>query len=417
LRLRIHRGAHEVGGNCVEIEANDGSRIALDLGRPLWAAPADNVAMPSFGGPLLAVLISHPHLDHYGLVDGLTDVPVYIGRDAAAILEAAAFFSPITRPIRAAGHLRDREPLSIGPFTVTPYLVDHSAFDSYSMLVEVDDKRVFYTGDFRGHGRKAALFERLLADPPTPIDVLISEGTHLRACVADSTDSVGSARERCASEADLERELAATSKSTDGAVTVLGSAQNVDRLVTAFRAARRSGRVLVTDLYAASVAAAARSTIPQPGFDGYRVYVPQRQRVLVKETGEFERVRAIRDIRVFADELVGSHERFLLYVPASTTRELIRSGVLTSAARVLWSMWDGYLAQPSGQRLRSDLAAAQIVFESLHTSGHASVGDLRRLVTALSPTQVVPIHTEAPQRFAELFDRVTPHADGTWWAA
>ena len=42
------------------------------------------------------------------------------------------------------------------------------------------------------------------------------------------------------------------------------SAQNIDRLVTLFRAAKRTGRTLVLDLYAATIAVATgRDTIPQ----------------------------------------------------------------------------------------------------------------------------------------------------------
>ena len=36
-------------------------------------------------------------------------------------------------------------------------------------------------------------------------------------------------------------------------------------------------------------------------------------------------------------------------------------------------------------------------------------------VAALNPGQVVPIHTEAPERFAELFPRVAMKRDGQWW--
>jgi ribonuclease J len=34
MRARIHRGAREIGGNCVEIEAG-AERIVLDIGLPL----------------------------------------------------------------------------------------------------------------------------------------------------------------------------------------------------------------------------------------------------------------------------------------------------------------------------------------------------------------------------------------------
>jgi hypothetical protein len=34
MRARIHRGAREIGGNCVEIKASD-ERLASDVGRAL----------------------------------------------------------------------------------------------------------------------------------------------------------------------------------------------------------------------------------------------------------------------------------------------------------------------------------------------------------------------------------------------
>ena len=68
-------------------------------------------------------------------------------------------------------------PLQLGRFTVTPYLVDHSAFDAYALLVEADRRRLFYSGDLRSHGRKQRTMERLFRSPPTDVDVLLMEGT------------------------------------------------------------------------------------------------------------------------------------------------------------------------------------------------------------------------------------------------
>ena len=62
MRCRIHRGAHEIGGNCVEIESQ-GHRIVLDIGRPL---DDRSVELPDIRGiesaddGLLGILISHP---------------------------------------------------------------------------------------------------------------------------------------------------------------------------------------------------------------------------------------------------------------------------------------------------------------------------------------------------------------------
>jgi ribonuclease J len=218
-------------------------------------------------------------------------------------------------------------------------------------------------------------------------------------------------------ERELEDELASICKQTNGLVAVFGSAQNLDRLVTAYRAARRSGRILVTDLYGATVAAATRTTIPQPGFDEYRIYVPQRQRVLVKQSGQFHRVNDIRAIRVFGDTLAKERSRLLTYLPASTARELVACGGLDPAGIAMWSMWNGYLGGPSGVRFADRLRSTGIPLRSLHSSGHATVTDIRRLITALAPTQVVPIHTDSPAAFGTVCQSAVLHEDGSWWAA
>ncbi len=40
-------------------------------------------------------------------------------------------------------------------------------------------QRPFYSGDFRGHGHKSRLFDKLIANPPGDIDVLLIEGTNI----------------------------------------------------------------------------------------------------------------------------------------------------------------------------------------------------------------------------------------------
>ena len=217
------------------------------------------------------------------------------------------------------------------------------------------------------------------------------------------------------SEASVEADLVATFESTPGMVATFSSAQNIDRLVTVYRAARRAGRTLVVDLYTASVAqATGRSTIPQPGFDGYAVYVPLRQRLRVLQSEEFHRVAEIASIRRYPEDLATGRGKVAYLGTSSTLPELIDAGALRDGA-VVWSLWHGYLTQPAGQKLQADLADAGVPLIEHHTSGHAAVEDLRRLVDAFSLARVVPIHSEATDRFADHFPRVEPHPDGVWW--
>ena len=59
MKVRIHRGTHEIGGTCVELE-QDGSRIALDLVLPLDGGPRDKLLMPAMDNSDLACILISP---------------------------------------------------------------------------------------------------------------------------------------------------------------------------------------------------------------------------------------------------------------------------------------------------------------------------------------------------------------------
>lgn len=410
MRACIHRGANEIGGSCVELEAG-GERLLLDLGLPLDAESAQ-AALPDIRGlsggdpSLLGVIVSHPHPDHYGLLPEVdASVPIYIGAGAEGVLVEASFFTGAPSLPAASGHLVHGVPLARGPFRITPCLVDHSAFDSYAVLVEADGRRLLYSGDLRAHGRKPGAFSRLVSHPPEGVDALLLEGTQI---------GPGQAR-NAVSERDVEQLAAERFRESEGAALALFSPQNVDRLVTVFRAARRAGRELVLDLYAASVAmATGQSTIPRPGFDGIRVYVPQRQRVLVKRAQEFDRVDAIRPWRVYADDIAADPSRYVVTFRHSIGHELAWAGALEAASAV-WMMWPGYLKLERGIALGQWLTDQGIEMTTAHASGHAALADLRLFADAIDARRIVPIHTSAPESYDEHFLRVKRQPDGEWW--
>ncbi len=207
-----------------------------------------------------------------------------LGAATLAILKAAATFVPDCYVPTNTVPLADRQPLRLGPFTVTPYLVDHSAYDAYALLIEAGGQRLFYSGDVRGHGRKGALFERLLRDPPRNIDTLLMEGSSLGRLDPDRTFP---------SEDEIEGRLVELLTKTPGMALVAASAQNTDRVVSLYRAAKRTGRTLILDLYAAAVlAATGNPRIPQSNWSGVAVFVPHHQRVQIKRTGRFDLLTA-----------------------------------------------------------------------------------------------------------------------------
>ncbi len=93
MKVCIHRGAKEIGGSCVEIVSPDNKRIIIDLGLPLDAESNDRSYLPEVKGldgsdpSLLALIISHPHLDHFGLASYVSSkIPVIIGTYARRIV-------------------------------------------------------------------------------------------------------------------------------------------------------------------------------------------------------------------------------------------------------------------------------------------------------------------------------------------
>jgi hypothetical protein len=141
----------------------------------------------------------------------------------------------------------------------------------YAMEVEAGGKRLFYSGDLRAHGRKGSLFEALITNPPLNIDTVLLEGSSLGRLADDQSFP---------SEAALEEVFVDRFKDTAGMALVACSAQNIDRVVTVYRAAKRTGRTLIVDAYAAEVLkATGQESIPKPapGWSNLAVYmVPKR---------------------------------------------------------------------------------------------------------------------------------------------
>jgi len=412
MQVCIHRGAREIGGSCVEIES-DGQRLLLDLGLPLNAelneTPLPDVSgLESLDESLLGIAISHAHLDHYGLIAKLRQkVPVLIGDGAIRIINAARQFFPDIPAFPNIIELKDRNPVSKGPFIIVPYLVDHSAYDAYAFLIEADGKKVFYSGDFRGHGRKAKLFQRLIKSPPQDVDVLLMEGSTLGRTGADN---------EYPSEDELESRLINNFQSTSGLTLVWSSGQNIDRIVTIYKACRKSGKKLIADLYTAHILMAINNLrLPHPGFRDFHVFVPEFQRRLIKKRELFDIPLSISSCRVYPEKLAEMASSSVILFRPSMTEDLERAKCLEGAS-LIYSLWSDYLKDRRYQRFIAWLENHQIPIIHCHTSGHASLPDLQRLAQAISSKRLVPIHTFEPDTYRLYFDNVEQRVDGEVWS-
>jgi ribonuclease J len=409
MRVRILRGTKQIGGTCIELESG-GDRIVLDYGLPLDGETSDAALVPKIlGDDLRGVLISHPHLDHYGLLNYLpAGIPVLIGDAARRIVSAAAPFTKQDMPRLDGPTLEHRKTIKLGAFQITPYLVDHSAFDAYSLLIEANGKRLFYSGDFRAHGRKSALFEGMVAHPPKDIDVLLMEGSSLSRLDDDASFPT---------EQDMENQLVETFKATSGLAMMHTSAQNIDRIVSLYRACKKTGRTLVIDLYAAAILeATGNDSIPQSSWSGVALYVPESQRRLIKKNGWFDLLDRHKQNRLFKEALHQDPSKYVVLFRPLLMPDLDKADCMDGAS-FIYSQWLGYLEKGSYTQMEEWLNNHGITMNHIHTSGHASPVDLKRFAAALAPKALVPIHSFAPEKYEGLFSNVVYRDDGEWWGA
>ena len=180
-------------------------------------------------------------------------------------------------------------------------------------------------------------------------------------------------------------------------------------------ACRRSGRTMVMDLYAAAVWEASGREPLREACGQIRVFLPHWQRRRIIEAQAFERLDAVRDARIYPEEMVERASDLVFATRTSALSELENTGVLLDAD-VVWSMWDGYLMDPSMEPTMRTLRRNGALLHFAHTSGHASPDDICDFVRRLDARRVVPIHTTSPAACAASFPNAELHDDGEWWA-
>ena len=407
LSLTIHRAAAQIGGNCVELRSGS-ERLILDAGLPLEAVESGAADLPAtldLSG-YATVLISHPHLDHHGLIHQLPpNWPVWCGEPTASLIELSGHIGrrPLQRPLLT---WRQRVPFTIGSFRITPRLTDHSAFDANMLEIEVDGRRILYTGDFRMHGRKAALVTRFMEQPPPNLDVLVMEGTTLGR-------SGG-----IPSEGDLEDRFVDLFTRCSGRVFVAWAGSNLDRTVTLARACLKTGRPLVIDLYTADVLRRLgvwSPALPQAGRPPTTTVITRRLATMYRRQGDGDLVELFAQTGISARKL--SHvAKAVIMVRASLLPDYTANGLIpTDQDAWCWSQWGGYLSSTQGTDVAAWFGAAGCQAHHLHTSGHASPDDLKAFALAMQPKFLVPIHGENWDEPLPDFPSIQRLRDGCTW--
>ncbi len=423
--VQIHRGSQEIGGSCVQLSAGN-TRIILDVGMPLVNPDGSEFNMRDYDGlsgaelveasvlprveglyawqqpSVDAVLISHAHQDHYGLIKYVhPDIPVYMSEGTLKLLEISALFSGTVPPPGNTRIFDWPSEFQVGDFQIIPHLVDHSSAHAFAFEIAAAGKRVLYSGDFRAHGHIGQKALRILYEKVEPgVDALLMEGTMLG---------------RDTAPVQTEKELSETAteicRQTGKAVLIYQAGQNISRAVSFYKAAKRSRRLFVLDVYTAHVLREMSllpggKNLPYPGKSGFgdvRVWYPSKLTTRIMSMGREDIVHRYHAQKISLEEMAADLSKVMLFVRPGMENHFPNIPGL-SGSTLIYSLWEGYQSQGRIKEFLDKIKSMGIKLEPLHTSGHADIPSLQQMANNLKPKKIIPIHTFHPDDYATLFN-------------
>ena len=450
--IKIHRGSHQIGGCSTEIECN-GERILIDLGSNLPGTEAagmsdeellDHVFGKDRKRHFDGILFSHYHGDHVGLYKmapgiGTDHEPrMFIGPAAKDIMQLIASYTERDAEIKGKDILERMEVYTAGKslagfrqMEITPLSVDHSALDAYMFLIRAEGKKILFTGDFRDHGianEKDQLWRTLEKYVGESIDVLITEGTML-----SRTDE--SAANIVHTEAELGKKANAFFRDKKYNF-VLVSSTNLDTIME-FYHNTPDDKLFVCDAYQAGMIMTAVLHMYQKSsmYQGKKLYKTLTKMIYIygnirpddhkwlnstataiKEEGYppifFKRVKKNDKTLTDGFVMLVRANRFYERYGESEFESLVLNyrDKYPEETQFIYSMWKGYLGGKTADQDILRITGGRDKVVGLHTSGHAYVETIARLMGMVNPGIVIPMHTEMADSFKD-FDEFSEWKD------
>ena len=389
------------------------------------------------------LFLSHAHMDHYGYVPYLGDMPLVCTTTTKSILRALAdignqsgfddellcqkrryvtkysgraYFpgslnvrskDSTDRTVHTLGHKESRD---IGNGTkLTLFDVGHSIPGCAACLVESEDKQVVYTGDLRFHGRSGHnLGDELDGLKP---DLMLCEGTRIDQEEPDDEEKV-------------EENLVDIFEKTKGLAMVAFSWKDLERYDTVKKAAKSAGRIPVFDPRLAYLKARLGNSVYD---EGAKVFV-ERSDSMLYSPGDYTRSKhkaGEMDVSqwdskskvsdtihleqgVAATELRENGSEYVLHL------DYYRFKNLVDIDPPAGSIFVRAHAEPfniemeiTEDRLKNWLEHFKINeghdYEpiTIHASGHASGPETLEMIEKIRPKRLIPIHTNKPELFAK----------------
>jgi len=399
MNIKIHRGTHQIGG-CVTEYEYDGWRLFVDYGEELPGGPKSGdlrIEGLTHGDiSKSALLITHYHGDHIGSITKLPkELLIYIGkvgREIQLVLSdhlksVDGIHQEMVERLLHANTFEAGKLFSFGPFSIMPITVDHSAIDAYAFKIEAVGVSAFHTGDFRTHGFRSKKLPEVIQKYVGEVDYVVCEGTNVARPNATNL-----------TERELQQQFEEQFKANKGNVVYLSST-NIDRLFSLYHAALRAKRVFLVDAYQKKIMDIVTHKDSLWGKSGLYQYGEYEPKVLKYDKGEFLVTDEFKD---YLDKL-----GYVLIARATPRFDNLVEQLPGEKQKYL-SMWKDYVNKNSeayNEKLANSLGTR---FEHIHTSGHSDMNSMREVFRLLHPKALIPIHTDAPEKFEELFSDEWP---------
>ena len=418
MRIGFFDGVREIGGNKILIEEN-GTGIIFDFGKRFsinntyfneylvgrdWKGVNDYVAMdelPPFKNfyrgklPLVkepinvdikAIFFSHAHLDHIGLIDFIDDsIDKYMSNYSKEVLSFFIERGIIKRNISNVKIIES--PVQIGPFTVSPILIDHDIPGAMAFKIDTGEGTLFYTGDIYFHGRFSersfSFVEQAKNAHPY---ILITEGTRFGWGFVTSL-----------TEEQLKEQIINVLEQCGGILFANPYEPHISRIQTFFEVANEKKRNFVVtlpyafilkhysdlgDTFAKDILSSVHTFVYKPG----------------RELKDWE--KAFDSKFVDAEYVSKNQKNIVMLLDFLSTPELID---IKPERGALYVHSGGEplagLDKDNMDILSNWLNLFNIPYFRIHSPGHAAQPDLLRMAKEINPEILLPIHTQIPERF------------------
>jgi ribonuclease J len=382
LRVIPLGGMGGIGKNCNVIETDDDILI-VDAGIqfPSEDMLGVDVVIPDFQyleerrDKIRGIVITHGHEDHIGGLPYLLErvsAPIYAPPLARGLIEGKLNANALKNTTLHT--ITDGQEIVLGPFSVTPFHVNHSIPDSVGLAIRTPMGLIVHTGDFK-------IDHTPLEGRPTDMGAmarLSNEGVVLLMSDSTNAESPG----YTPSESQLRDVFDQVFSRAEGRVIVATFASLLSRVQLVIETAVRHGR---------KVAIAGRSMEQNVEIAEKLGYIrfPENSRVQVSQINNLPD----NEVVIMATGSQGEPNSALARMGAGRFRYAkIREGdtVILSSTAIPGNETAIYRNVDNLYR-----RGAQVVYgrqAGLHVSGHAAQEELKMMLNLLRPTYFVPLH-------------------------